>query len=133
LADTFYWIALTNPADPYYRDVIARRDEIADARILTTDAVLSEFLTFFAGDKRLRDRAGRTVQALLEDPDSRVIPESRQTFLAGLELYRARPDKGYSLTDCVSMRTMSREGLTDVLNNDRHFGQEGFRVLFRSS
>jgi hypothetical protein len=31
------------------------------------------------------------------------------------------------------MRTMSREGLTDVLNNDRHFGQEGFRVLFRSS
>jgi hypothetical protein len=49
LADTFYWIALTNPADPYYRDVIARRDEIADARILTTDAVLSEFLTFFAG------------------------------------------------------------------------------------
>jgi len=132
-ADTFYWIALTNPADPYYRDVIARRDEIADARILTTDAVLSEFLTFFAGDKRLRDRAGRTVQALLEDPDSRVIPESRQTFLAGLELYRARPDKGYSLTDCVSMRTMSREGLTDVLTNDRHFGQEGLRVLFRSS
>ena len=131
-ADTFYWVALTNPADPYYRNVMARQDEIAAASILTTDAVLSEFLTFFAGDKRLRDRAGRTVEALLEDPDIHVIPESRQTFLSGLELYRARPDKGYSLTDCVSMQTMSREGLTDVLTNDRHFEQEGFRALFRS-
>jgi uncharacterized protein len=131
-ADTFYWVALTNPADPYYRDVVARHDEIADASIFTTDAVLSEFLTFFAGDKRLRDRAGRTVEALLEDPDIHVIPESRQTFLSGLELYRARPDKGYSLTDCVSMQTMSREGLTEVLTNDRHFEQEGFRALFRS-
>ena len=28
------------------------------------------------------------------------------------------------------MRTMRREGLTDVLTNDRHFEQEGFRRLF---
>jgi predicted nucleic acid-binding protein len=68
----------------------------------------------------------------LEDPGVHVIPESRQTVLSGLELYRARPDKGYSLTDCVSMRTMSSEGLTEVLTNDHHFEQEGFRALFRS-
>ena len=116
-ADTFYWVALTNPADRYYRSVITRKDEIADSSIFTTGAVLSEFLTFFAGEKRLRDRAGRTVKALLEDPGIHVIPESRQTFLSGLELYRARPDKGYSLTDCVSMQTMSREGLTDVVGS----------------
>jgi predicted nucleic acid-binding protein len=29
------------------------------------------------------------------------------------------------------MKTMRREGLTDVLTNDRHFEQEGFRALFR--
>jgi hypothetical protein len=29
------------------------------------------------------------------------------------------------------MRTMKREGLTEVLTNDRHFEQEGFRALFR--
>ena len=132
-ADTFYWVALTNPADPYYRDVMARDDEISEASIFTTDAVLSEFLTLFAGDMRLRDRAARTVAALLNDPDIHAIPESRQTFLSGLDLYRARPDKGYSLTDCISMQTMRREGLTDVLTNDRHFEQGGFRALFRSS
>jgi predicted nucleic acid-binding protein len=31
----------------------------------------------------------------------------------------------------VAMQTMRREGLTDVLTNDRHFEQEGFRALFR--
>jgi predicted nucleic acid-binding protein len=57
------------------------------------------------------------------------MPQSRESFLAGIELYRARPDKGYSLTDCISMITMRREGLTEALTNDRHFEQEGFRTL----
>jgi predicted nucleic acid-binding protein len=30
------------------------------------------------------------------------------------------------------MQTMEREGLKDVLTNDRHFEQEGFRALFRA-
>jgi len=38
-----------------------------------------------------------------------------------------------SLTDCISMQTMRRECLTQVLTNDRHFEQEGFRALFRES
>jgi len=29
------------------------------------------------------------------------------------------------------MQAMRREELTDVLTNDRHFEQEGFRALFR--
>jgi predicted nucleic acid-binding protein len=59
------------------------------------------------------------------------VPQIRESFLSGLQLYRDRPDKGYSLTDCISMQTMRREELTEVLTNDRHFEQEGFRALFR--
>jgi len=124
---------LDNPADPYYREVNARLHEIAQTRIVTTDAVLTEFLTFFSEDAHLRHRAGQTVRALLGDPDVEVIPESRQTFLSGLDLYCNRPDKGYSRTDCISMQTMRGQGLTDVLTSDRHFEQEGFRALFRES
>jgi hypothetical protein len=29
------------------------------------------------------------------------------------------------------MQTMREEGLTEILTNDRHFEQEGFRPLFR--
>lgn len=72
------------------------------------------------------------MREILSDDDVLVIPQSHQSFLAGFDLYAARPDKGYSLTDCISMQTMRREGLTDVLTNDRHFEQEGFRALFRA-
>jgi predicted nucleic acid-binding protein len=127
-ADTFYWIALTVPSEAEYQPA----NEITDS-IVTTDEVLSEYLTFFSGwPDHLRQEAGFIVYDILKDPAIRVIPQSRATFLAGLELYHSRPDKGYSLTDCISMQTMRRERLTDVLTNDRHFEQEGFRALFRS-
>jgi predicted nucleic acid-binding protein len=71
------------------------------------------------------------VEAILDDPTVRVIPQSHDSFIAGFKLFRSRPDKGYSLTDCISMQTMRREGLTEALTNDRHFEQEGFRALFR--
>ena len=126
-ADTFYWIALTLPRDAGH----ARAEEVTDD-IVTTDEVLTEYLTFFsASPERLRRQVAMNVEAVLSDPTVQVIPQSHDSFLAGLELYRNRPDKGYSLTDCISMQTMRREGLTEVLTNDRHFEQEGFRVLLR--
>lgn len=101
------------------------------ADIVTTQEVLTEYLNFFSGSEHLRRKASLSVGAILQAPTVRVILQSDQSFQAGLALYRARPDKGYSLTDCVSMQTMWRERLTDVLTNDRHFEQEGFRALFR--
>lgn len=126
-ADTFYWIALTAPSDAAH----ARARQFR-SNIITTDEVLSEYLTFFAtAHEHLRRKAAQNVQDILSDPAVRVVPQSRESFLAGLELYRSRPDKGYSLTDCISMQTMRRIGLTEALTNDRHFEQEGFRALFR--
>jgi predicted nucleic acid-binding protein len=49
--------------------------------------------------------------------------------MAGLALYKARPDKGYSLTDCISMHAMHERGVSDILTHDDHFRQEGFIVL----
>jgi predicted nucleic acid-binding protein len=72
-----------------------------------------------------------TVREILSGPEVQIM-QSHESFIAGFELYCARPDKGYSLADCISMQTMRREGLTEVLTNDRHFEQEGFRALFRS-
>jgi predicted nucleic acid-binding protein len=131
-ADTFYWVALSDPSDPRYREAVAAEAEFAGVKIVTTDEVLSEFLTFFAGDPWLRARAVRAVQGLLNNPGVTVISQSRETFLSGLDLYRQRPDKGYSLTDCISMQTMRREEISAALTNDRHFEQEGFRAVFRA-
>jgi len=48
---------------------------------------------------------------------------SAQSFLDGLALYEARPDKEHSLADCVSMLAMQREAITEVLTDDDHFTQ----------
>jgi predicted nucleic acid-binding protein len=126
-ADTFYWIALTAPQDAAHE-----RASQFTGDVVTTEEVLAEYLNFFcAAPEPLRRKVAIGVEAILGGPCIRVIPQSHESFRAGLDLYRARPDKGYSLTDCISMQTMRREGLTEVLTNDRHFNQEGFRTLFR--
>ena len=128
-ADTFYWIALSLPGDA----ACARAEQVMDD-VVTTEEVLTEYFTFFcASPEYLRREVTRNVEAILSDPAVRVIEQSHDSFVAGFELYRARPDKGYSLTDCISMHTMRKERLTEVLTNHRHFEQEGFRALFRDS
>jgi predicted nucleic acid-binding protein len=62
-----------------------------------------------------------------------VLKQSRASLIgsdAALELYEARPDKGYSLTDCRSRLALRSLGVTEVLTNDHHFTQEGFTILF---
>jgi uncharacterized protein len=113
-ADTFYWVALTNPDDSRYQDAIALDNVLAGAVIFTTDEILTEFMTFFSADPWQRSRAAATVRSLLTDPEVRVVPQTRESFLAGINLYEARPDKGYSLTDCISMQTMRKEGITEA-------------------
>lgn len=77
----------------------------------------------------MRVVAASTVRKALTNPLVTVLPQSHQSFLSGLVLYEARPDKQYSLTDCVSMEAMRSEGITEVLTNDNHFAQEGFMTL----
>ena len=124
-------IALTNPEDQHSRDALRFDQLLAGGQVCTSEEVLLEVLTFFAGDTWLRSRAVETVRAIMTDPGVRIIPQTHQTFLAGFELYAARLEKGYSLIDCISMETIRREGILAVLTNDRHFEQEGFRALFR--
>ena len=65
----------------------------------------------------------------LADPLVIVRPQTHQSFLDGFALYKARPDKEYSLTDCISMEAMRAEGITEILTHDSHFTQEGFTIL----
>jgi predicted nucleic acid-binding protein len=46
-----------------------------------------------------------------------------------MDLFRGRPDKEWSLADCVSFVVMSDEHLSESLSCDHHFVQAGFRAL----
>ncbi len=131
-ADTLYWIAIVKPSDPWQEAAKSARAALGQVRIITTDEVLSEFLNALSGRGRRR-HAAQMVRAILRNPNVTVVPQSRDSFLTGLELYEQRPDKEYSLIDCVSMNVMRAEEITDVLTNDHHFEQESFTVLMRRS
>jgi uncharacterized protein len=129
--DTFYWVALSDPRDQWHTHVLTFSRSLSDYQLYTVDEVLSEYLTFYsASSPHVRDDAVQTVRHILHDPHVTVMPQSHASFLDALAFYASRLDKQYSLTDCVSMQAMRREGLTDVLTNDHHFTQEGFRILF---
>ncbi len=132
-ADTFYWIAIADYTDSSHQQALALTARMSPYKILTTDEVLTEYLNFFADRSELvRRQVLQSVRGILRSASISVIPQTRQSFLAGCDLYEARADKGYSLTDCISMHTMRAAGLTNALTNDRHFEQEGFQALFRS-
>ncbi|HEV3386719.1 MAG TPA: hypothetical protein VG097_18025 [Gemmata sp.] len=130
-ADTFWWLALANPRDAWHIRVLAWEAAHPNAGFVTTEEILSELLTWFAGTGPAgRAHASAVVQGIMTDPSTQVLPQTSADFAAALALYEARPDKGYSLTDCRSMVALRSLGVSEVLTNDHHFTQEGFTILF---
>ena len=59
---------------------------------------------------------------------SRIDPALWQR---GWQLYCARPDKEWGLTDCLSFVVMQEQGVFDAFTADHHFEQAGFiRLLY---
>ncbi len=128
--DTFYWIAFANPQDTWHIRVRAIHQSLMQTRLVTTDEVLTEFLNYFStAGSYTRSGIFQRVQSILQNEQIQVIPQTRESFLAGLALYSQRFDKSYSLTDCISMHIMLQLQITEVLTRDKHFTQEGFTVL----
>ena len=130
-ADTFYWVALLNPRDAFHSTVMSYSQTLGSARIVTTDEVFTEILNFWSGyGPYWRGSAVAQVRDLRYDQSIDVLPQTRTDFDHALALFEARPDKGYSLTDCRSMLALRALNMTEVLTNDHHFTQEGFTILF---
>jgi uncharacterized protein len=129
-ADTSFWVAKINPADALH--LHARKVELALGafELVTSEPVLMETLNYFSGFRaNVKRAASDVVHEIIESGEIEVVTCLRRIFEAGQSLYDARLDKGYSLTDCISMNLMRERGITDILTHDHHFTQEGFTVL----
>jgi predicted nucleic acid-binding protein len=60
-----------------------------------------------------------------------LLASDSGTWRRGCELYDARPDKEWSLTDCISFVVMRDRGIEQALTGDEHFEQAGFAALLR--
>jgi uncharacterized protein len=64
-----------------------------------------------------------------QDPGIEVVPFRAELVAAAVQLYAARADKSWSLSDCFSFVVMARSQLSLALTTDRHFDQAGLRAL----
>jgi predicted nucleic acid-binding protein len=125
--DTFYWIARINPRDQWHQKTLALNSTLKDALLFTSEDVLIELLNYFSNyGPEMREAVALIVRHIMNDSHTLV---SAGNFSEGLLLFEARLDKGYSMTDCISMSIMRSLNVTEVLTHDHHFAQEGFILL----
>jgi len=128
-ADTYYYLALLNPKDAMHTTAIRRSTELR-GQVVTTEWIITELADGLA---QLSTRSAflRLLAAVQRDPGTIIVPVSEDLQRRGLELYRARPDKEWSLTDCISFVVMNDRGIVDALTGDHHFEQAGFTALLK--
>ncbi len=128
-ADTFALIAWMNPHDNAHAVVTAYLDGFR-GRLLTTEWVLVELADALSAPAA-RSTAVAFLKAVRADPLFDVVGYEAAVYQAGFDLFAKRPDKGWSLTDCISFGVMSERGLSEALTADQHFEQAGFRAVFK--
>lgn len=128
--DTSFAVALASATDAFHQAALELEQTIRlqRVRIVTTEAVLLEIGDTLSTERQ-RPVAVRTIRLLRKDANVVVVPFSTRQFDEAFELFAARLDKSWGLTDCVSFVVMHERGLTDALSADRHFVQAGFRAL----
>jgi uncharacterized protein len=129
-ADTFYFLALLNNSDQAHQKALAFTTSYGGG-VTTTNWVLTELGDALACTRTGRSQFVRTLHRLSSNPNINVIGSEEALFQEGIALYGKRPDKEWSLTDCISFIVMTREGITDALTGDRHFEQAGFVALLK--
>jgi predicted nucleic acid-binding protein len=127
--DASYLVAFANPADVLHARARAWSGVI-DESLLTTDFVLCEFVNLLSKAKDRR-RAAATLNWFNSVVGAQRVAASRALFDAGLFLHEQRPDKEWSLTDCISFHVMQQHAITRALTHDHHFEQAGFDAILR--
>lgn len=131
-ADTGFWIALTSESDRLHLRAVALMQRYSALPLLTTQMVLTEYLDGMAkyGEYR-RNAAVGFVERLNGMSNLTIEPQTPELFAEGVRLYKARPDKEWSLTDCASFSVCYAAGVAEALAYDNHFAQAGIRPLLR--
>jgi predicted nucleic acid-binding protein len=128
-ADTSFFIAMIGPRDEHHGKAVGFMQHFR-GELLTTDFVLVELGNYLF---RTNDRPffASIWRSVVDDGEVTVIEWSRELLRRGVDRFVHRPDKAWSLTDCISFVVMEEHGVTEALTSDSHFEQAGFRSLMR--
>ncbi len=128
--DTHYLVAIINRLDQWHSPAINTVNELGNAELIVTESVFIETLNYFAEFRSdIKHHAADSIEGFANNPAVEVIKQNTETLANGINFYKSRLDKGYSLTDCISMNTCHNLNIKEILTHDRHFEQEGFKIL----
>ena len=127
--DSYAFIAWINVLDSSHAQVNGFLSRYK-GRFITTEWVLMEVADGLSHHS-VRAHTLELIHRVRTNRLFEIIPYHTSVYQAGYDLFAARPDKDWSLTDCISFAVMSRRGLMDALTGDHHFEQAGFRAIFK--
>jgi predicted nucleic acid-binding protein len=131
--DTAAFVALGNRDDELHPAAVAVSQELAEANalILTTDAVLTEVANTFSRIA-LRPMARQVIEAFQASARMRaaqLVHVDAELWQRSWQFFLDRPDKDWSLTDCLSFLVMRDRELRRAFTSDHHFEQAGYEKL----
>ena len=128
-ADSSYFIAMSNRHDAFHAAAI-EFSRINDRPFIVTDAIILELGAYFSRADR-RPTFERIMRTFAED-QVEVVPLDPVLLRRALDLFFRRPDKNWSLADCISFLVMKDRGIVEAVSTDEHFEQAGFVALLRT-
>jgi len=128
-ADTFYFLALLDSREEFHPQA-SQFSRDSELRLVTTEWVLAEFGNAYSDPQDRADFVG-LYRALTNHPRVKIIPADTRLFQCGVDFFAQRPDKEWSLVDCLSFLVMRDEGIMEALTGDKHFEQAGFTALLK--
>lgn len=128
-ADSFYFLALLNPADRAHEKASAASVSFR-GQMVATEWIVIEVADAMAapGNRELFEEFHGEFTA---NPDIIVLPSGPDLFNRGLKHFFNHRDKDWPFTDCISFVVMQDKHITEALTGDRHFEQAGFRALLK--
>jgi len=133
--DTAAFVALGSADDELHDQAVEISQALArrNSHILTTSAVLTEVANTFSKSswRSLARQLVESVQQSVEMRLATIIHIDTALWQQGWSLFLTRPDKNWSMTDCLSFVVMQDRRLQRAFTSDHHFEQAGFERLLR--
>ncbi len=129
--DTSYLVAAIMEEDQLH-EIALEWSRTTSGPFVTTGFVLWELVNRLSSVGH-RARLHAALPQIVSDPMIEIVEATASWMHRGITLHRDRPDKRWSLTDCISFLVMRERGVVDALTHDEHFLQAGFRALLRES
>ena len=128
-ADTYFFLALLNKREAQHRSSVDISKD-PHVNLVTTEWVLAEFGDAYSAPQDRSDFA-EMYRTLATNPRVKIVPADTQLFQRGVDFFERRPDKNWTLTDCISFVVMQDEEIREALTADRHFEQAGYIALLK--